>query len=188
MLQFLLTISDEANHEKIEKIYTKYHDKMMRYALNQLRHLDRPNFEFDAEDVVQNTFLKITKYIDNIDFSRGEIEVKNYCFSILIHEICNLLSDKEEVLVDFANFSINEDFDFVNELEIRERYGEVVKAIEELDEKYSSTLFLVFCQEKTVNEIAEMMGISTQTVYSRLSRGKLKLIETLKGATQNGKK
>ncbi len=187
MLQFLLTISDEANHDKIERIYEKYHNKMMKYALSHLKSAKRTNYMFDAEDVVQNCFLKITKYIDSIDFSRSEIEIKNYCFTVLNHEICNLLGDEEVMFVDFTNFCLNTEFNFVNDIEIRERYDEVVKAIEELDEKYSSTLYLVLCQEKTVNEIAEMMGISAQTVYSRISRGKRKLIDSLEGAKHNGK-
>ena len=40
--------------------------------------------------------MKITKYIDNIDFSRGEKDVKNYCLSILSNEISNILSENQE--------------------------------------------------------------------------------------------
>ena len=186
MLQFLLTLSDESNHSKIEHIYHTYHDYMMRYAVSKFQSLGRTNFKYDAEDAVQNTFMKITKYIDKIDFTRGEKDVKNYCFTILSNEIRKVLSDNQE------NFEINEEFypeeeyNFIEELELRENYNQVVKAIEDLDEKYSTTLYLVFCKEMTVNEIAEMMGISAKTVYTRLARGKKLLLDSLKGAKFNG--
>ena len=62
----------------------------------------------------------------------------------------------------------------------------MVKAIETLDERYSTTLYMVYCQEMTVNEIAEMMGISTKTVYTRLARGRKLLLDTIKGEKLNG--
>ena len=38
----------------------------------------------------------------------------------------------------------------------------------------------------TVNEIADMMGISAKTVYTRLARGKKLLLDSIKGAKFNG--
>ena len=181
MLQFLLTLTDESNHGKIEHIYNTYHDFMMKYAVSKLKNMGRANFIYDAEDAVQNTFMKIAKYADNIDFSRGEKDVKNYCFSILTNEICNVIDDNEEIYELTDEFDIEKEFSFVEELEIKENYEQTVKAIERLDEKYSTTLYLIFCREHTVNEVAEMMGISTKTVYTRLARGKALLLDSLKG-------
>ena len=135
---------------------------------------------------MQNSFMKIIKYIEKIDFSRDEKDVKNYCLAILSNEICNVLSDNQE------NFEINEEFcpeeeyNFIEELKMKECYGEIVLAIEKLDDKYCTTLQLFFCKEMTPNEIAELMGISPKTVYTRLARGKKLLLESLKGAKFNG--
>ena len=186
MLLFLLTISDESNHSKIEYIYNTHHDSMLRYAISKFKAAGSQDFLYDAEDAVQNAFMKITKYIDRLDFSRGEKDVKNYCFSILCNEICRALGDNEKIFENVEEFCEEKEYNFIEELGIRERYDEVVRAIESLDEKYSTTLFLVFCKEMTVNEIAEMMGISAKTVYTRLARGKRLLLDSLKGATLNG--
>jgi len=186
MLQFLLTLTDESNHGKIEHIYNTYHDYMMKFAVSKFKSKGRTNAVYDAEDAVQSTYMKITKYINSIDFSRGEEDVKNYCFSILCNEICNILTHNEENFeVDEELFAENE-YNFIEELEIKEKYNEVVKAVETLDEKYSTTLYLWLCKEMTPNEIAEMMGITAKTVYTRLDRGKKLLLETLKGAKING--
>lgn len=188
MLQFLLTLSDESSHGKIEHIYHTYHDYMMRYAISRLRAAGRTNFGYDAEDAVQNAFMKITKYIDKIDFTRGERDVKNYVLTIIHNEVCNILEENEENIEFDEDFCSAAEYNFIEELEIREKYDEVVKIIEKLDEKYSTTLDLVFCKENTVNEIAEMMGISEKTVYTRLARGKKLLIKSVKGTKPNGKK
>ena len=182
MLQYLLTLSDESNHGKIEHIYNTYHDFMMRYAVSKLKCMGRTNFLYDAEDAVQNAFVKITKYLDNIDFSREENDVKNYVFSILSNEICNVLNENEENFEFDEEFCSKKEYNFIEELELKERFNEVVNAIKNLDEKYSSTLYLVYFKEMTVNEISEMMGITTKTVYTRLSRGKQLLLNSLKGA------
>ena len=186
MLQFLLTLTDESNHGKIEHIYNTYHDYMMKYAVSKLQTMGRTNSVYDAEDAIQNAFMKITKYIDAIDFSRGEKDVKNYCFAILNNEICNVLHDNQEFFELDEDICAETEYNFIEELEIRENYNKIIKAIEALDEKYSTTLYLVFCREKTVNEIAEMMGISAKTVYTRLSRGKQLLLDSLKGTKING--
>ena len=182
MLHFLLTLSDTSNHEKIEHIYYTYHDYMMKYAVSKFRSFGRTNCVYDAEDAVQSTFMKITRHIDKIDFSRGEKDIKNYCLSILCNEIYNVLNGNKEEYELLEDFSDEKEYHFIEELEIKECYAQVVKAIEALDEKYSTTLYLVYCKEKTVNEIAEMMGISVKTVYTRLTRGKQLLISSLKGA------
>jgi RNA polymerase sigma-70 factor (ECF subfamily) len=159
---------------------------MMKYAVSKLQAAGRTNFVYDAEDAVQNAFMKITKYIDAIDFSRGEKDVKNYCLTILCNEVCNVLHDNEENFEFDEECCFEKEYNFIEELKMKECYGEIVKAIEKLDDKYSTTLQLFFCKEMTPNAIAELMGISPKTVYTRLARGKKLLLETLKGAKING--
>lgn len=186
MLQFLLTLTDESNHGKVEHIYNKYQDYMMRFAVRKFQAAGRTNAQYDAEDAVQNAFMKIVKYIDNIDFSRSENNVKNYCLSIVYNEICNVLSDNQENFEFFEEFHAETEYNFIEELEIQDSYDRVVQGIKALDEKYSTTLFLIFCEEKTVNQVAEMMGLTPKTVYTRLARGKELLLLSLKGAKLNG--
>jgi RNA polymerase sigma-70 factor (ECF subfamily) len=153
---------------------------MMRFAASKLGRFGRSVESHEAEDAVQNAFVKIVKNIDKIDFSRGEKRVKNYCFSILVNEIYNFLEENIEIFEFVEEFWPDEEYNYIEELNMQENYARVVKAIEELDERYSTTLYLVFSEEKTVGEIAEMMGISPKTVYTRLARGKKLLLDSLK--------
>ena len=173
MLQFLLTLTDESNHGKVEHIYNTYHEYMMRYAVSKLQAIGRTNAIYDAEDAVQNAFMKIVKHIDK-------------SLTILCNEVYNVLQNNEENLEFDEEFSFEKEYNFIEELEIKEQYNQVVEAIESLDEKYSTTMYLVFCKEKTVNQVAEIMALSPKTVYTRLARGKQLLLDSLKGAQING--
>ena len=181
MLQYLLTISDEYNHEKIKHIYYTYHKKMIKYAIIKLRTYNRPNAMYDAEDVVQDTFVKIVKYINNIDFSRDERDVKNYIFTMLNNEILIFLRYNDENIESFEEFIYENEYDYIEELDAQENYNKIVKAIEDLDEKYSSSLYMFFCEKMSVQEIAKIMGISPKTIYTRIARGKKLLFDSLKG-------
>lgn len=186
MLQFLLTLTDESNHSKIEYIYNNYHEFMMRFAVSKFKSANRRNYFFDAEDAVQNAFMKITRYIHNIDFSSSERDIKNYVFTILSNEITNILMNCEEIDGLDEEFSEQIEYSFIEELDIKEKYSEIVKIIESLDEKYSTTLYLFYCKEMTVNEISELMGITPKTIYTRLSRGKKLILDAIKGAKVDG--
>ena len=179
MLQFLYSISDESVHSKIERIYIDYHENMIKYAEGLLSSMGRKNYRIDAEDAVQNAFIKITRYVYNIDFTLGKKYVKNYVFSILHNEICNLVKENktEEELDENENFFVDDDIaDMIN---ASEKYNEIVDVIKKMDLIYSTTLFMYFCKEMTVNNIADVMGVSAKTVYTRLSRGKKHLMESL---------
>ena len=179
VLAFLLTVAGESNREKIEYIYNKYHDDMIRFARHRLKSAGLNSYEVDAEDVVQNAFLKIVKYIDAIDLSRPEKQLKAYIFSIVANETKNVIADRETFDNIDTCFEFLSDEDFFAKLQIHIRYDDVVEKIKGLDEKYSITLFLYYVQKTDVKTIAKIMGIAEKTVYTRLERGKRLLLEDL---------
>ena len=187
MLQFLLSLADESNHDKIERLYTKYHDDMIRYSQYKFKVANTGNVNYNSEDAVQNTFTKISLYINNIDFSRNEQEIRAYIFSILNNEICNLL--KEESTLELIEDSVvSNEKNLIDEICQKETFDNIVKAIESLDINYSFTLYHVICKEMTVKEISQMMGITENTVYSRLHRGLILLKKFLGGQNINANK
>ena len=121
MLAFLLTVAGESNREKIEYIYNKYHDDMIRFARHRLKSAGLNSYEVDAEDVVQNAFLKIVKYIDAIDLSRPEKQLKAYVFSIVANETKNVIADREAFDNIDTYFESLSDEDFFAKLQIHIR-------------------------------------------------------------------
>ena len=175
MLSFLLILTEESDIEKIQSLYETYKDLLWSFAAASLQRKAKADSTSDIEDIVQNTFVKIVRHIDKIDFSRREKDIRNYIFSILTNEISNHLNDivytdsYDTVLDNKIGYDID---DFIEELDIRNRYSKVVDAISQLDEKYSTTLNMAYCENMSVEEIANLMGISPKTVYTRLARGK----------------
>ena len=172
MLQFLFTLCDEKYHGQIEYLYTTFYDDMIRFATSKLRVMRRNNPRLDAEDAVQNSFLRISKYIDKVKFSNNERQLKNYLLTVVTHEVIRLVESNSENIDYVEEFCDDSGYDFVEEINIKEQYNAVVKEIERMGDIYGSTLFLAYCEELTVNEIAEMMEVPTKTVYTRLARGK----------------
>lgn len=179
MLSFLLLISEPAQCDRIEHLYRTFHDDMLRIAKSRLQVYGRKNYEMDAEDVVQGAFMKMTKYVHAIKPDADDRELEAYVMAILSHEICDFVKDgtysaSYEEYEDYI-----EDGRFFEQMRISERYDEVVEAIERLDEKYSVSMLLRYRDEMSVKEIAKLMEIPEKTVYTRLERGKKRLLELL---------
>ena len=181
MLQFLLSIADESDHAKIEYIYNQFYKDMLRVAKSRLHGKGLPNYELDAEDAVQNAFLKIVKYIHRIDFTAEEKVIRAYVLKIVANEAAGL-ADDYKITDDISEMADRiEDGDFFGQLRVHQRYADVVEAIEQLDERYSIPLSLRVSEEMEIKEIAELLGIAEKSVYTRLERGRKMLIEILNG-------
>ena len=179
MLAFLLSLATEGEREKIEYLYNKYHNDMIRFARHRLKRFKALSSKSDAEDIVQNAFVKIVKYIDAIDLSRPEKQLKAYIFSIVVNETKNFIADNT-AYSDIDTYSdVLTDEHFFDKLQIEIRYNSVVEAIKQLDEKYSITLLLYYCEDMDVKMISETLGIAEKTVYTRLERGKRLVLEAL---------
>ena len=182
MLAFLLTIADESDRDKVLHIYDKYYIDMMNFAKYYLKKLGSITIKENAEDAVQNAFGRIIKSIDKIDFNRDDKDLKRYIISIVSHEVCNIL-DKTNNYYDLDEVKDVEchknDEYFVAQIDIKDRYKQVVQAIQALDEKYSFALYWFYCMDQSVQDISAITGILPKTLYTRLARGKEMLLEVL---------
>ena len=181
MLQFLLTICDEEYHSRIEYIYNRFHDDMMRFAVSKFKTMDSRNPVLDAEDAVQRAYLRITKYIDKLEFPIHDNKLRCYVFSVVLHEVIRISEENVKNLEFREEILYDDGYNIIEDIDIQLMYEDVVKAIEDLDPVYSITLLLKYERGLSPKEIAEMMEIPEKTVYTRLSRGKKMLRDALKG-------
>ncbi len=166
---------------RVERLYHTYYDAMLCFAQSRLKQSGIQNYAIDAEDAVQNAFVKITKYIDKINMKAPEKAVRSYCLSIVANEVRDIVSDERHCddIEEYADLLADEDV--IEKMNIKESYRNAVEIIKRMDEKYSAVLMYYFCYDMSVKEIAEMLELSENTVYSRLSRGKLILMKTIGG-------
>lgn len=118
----------------------------------------------DAEDCFQNVFVKL--YTDSPLFS-DENHLKAWLIRVSINE-CNSFLRKRSLFVPFDNAKkVKVDFD--------EDRIDISWALLKTPQKYRDVLYLYYCEQYRVGEIAEILGISESAVKQRLKRGREKL-------------
>ena len=176
MLSILFTLVEENDRDKLTRLYHAYHKMMLRLARSKLKSVRHANYVADAEDVVQNAWCRIVKHVDKIDLSKHERVIRSYILTIVSNETARFLRAQEECHPLEEGIA---DEDFLQRLHVKERYRAVVGAIGRLDERYRNALYLHYVMEHPVKEIAAMLDVPEKTVYTRIERGKKKLLELL---------
>jgi RNA polymerase sigma-70 factor, ECF subfamily len=144
----------------------------------------------DAEDLVQETYLKAYKYYDK--FEEGT-NLKAWLFKILKNTFINSYRKKQQIppSADFAD--IEESFESIvrdegagrqlpdPEAELLEKVldEDVQHALEDLPHDYRMVVLLADLEDFSYKEIAEILEIPVGTVMSRLYRGRRLLEDAL---------
>ncbi|MBB3697803.1 RNA polymerase sigma-70 factor [Flammeovirga yaeyamensis] len=124
----------------------------------------------ESEETVQDVFLKLWRYKDNINVEQG---VEAYLFRITKNEILNRIRKQKLVTVDIDGtggevVSLTETpediIDFKMKMEV------VAEIIKELPDKAKAVFMKKRMECKTNKEIAEEMGISVKTVENHMTR------------------
>ena len=73
----------------LEYIVQTY-QKQMLFVANRILH----NLH-DAEDAVQRAFLRITKYIHNLEFPMSDDKLRCYAYTVVLHEVMRILDENK---------------------------------------------------------------------------------------------
>ena len=130
-----------------------------------------------AEDIVQETFLRVFQHKNNFD--------PKYCFSTWIYTIAlnlaknNLRRKKKVKFLEL--FDLEETSEEPAVEPGRVALGPwIEKEIDKLPEKYRIAFLLREMDELPYEEIAEITGVPTGTVKSRVNRARMILAESLR--------
>lgn len=142
----------------------------------------------DAEDVLQETFLKAFRYIGGFD---GRSSLSTWLYRIATNEALMLLRRKHPEFVSLEEPASNEEgesepLQIVDWCCIPEREmanSEVRSELDRAVQRLPATLKVVFILRDMENlstlETAEVLGLSETAVKTRLSRARLRLREEL---------
>lgn len=163
------------------KIYQDFYPKIVGY-------LKRLVGDHDAEDIAQETFVKVGNALHNF---RGESSLSTWIYRIATNVAMDHLRksnplkqadishpgqdslNKEEMIVDHSAPAIDTQL-------VRKEMNECIKGIvEDLPENYRTVLILSDLEELTNNEIADVLNISLETVKIRLHRARARLKKEL---------
>jgi RNA polymerase sigma-70 factor (ECF subfamily) len=152
----------------------------MRSAYNLARWLVRNGD--DAEDIVQEAFLKAFKAIDG--FRGGDARL--WMLSIVRNTAMNFVRRrKPEVAIDLNQLEPADRSPSAEEGLLEEsRRDQVRSAIGRLEPEFREALVLREIEGLSYKEIAAVLGVPTGTVMSRLSRARQRLLSELAPAKE----
>lgn len=128
-----------------------------------------------AEDAVQETFLKVYR---NLDSFRGECSEKNWIMKIAMR-VCYDMN--RSGWARFFNRRVTPEMLPEASMPFEERDDALASAMMRLPVRLREVILLYYYQGLTVNEIAEVLGITQPSVSNRLKRGRDKLKTALEG-------
>jgi RNA polymerase sigma-70 factor (ECF subfamily) len=173
-----LVASTLKNRQAFAAIVERYEEPLRRY----LRRLGADTE--GTKDILQESFIKI--YVNLNDYDAA-LSFSSWIYRITHNEAINYFRkqstrpatvEKEEDLSLFEN--IPDELDIETESDTKARHAVVLKALKSLEENYREMLVLRFFEEKSYEEISDILQIPTGTVASYISRAKLRLKEILK--------
>ena len=152
--------------KEYQRLMNLYLDMVYRIALNGCKNT------YDADDVVQDTFMKLLKCRKTFD---SDEHIRNWLIRVTINECKRFWSSPWKTRIVPLDENIEEPF--IWEPEQSALYDKVM----ELTPKYRETVYLYYFEDFSVKEIADILKISETAVQTRLQRARQKLKEILGG-------
>ena len=174
------------NQQDVPTLYSEYYPKIVGY-------LRRLVGEAEAEDVAQEAFVKVSRSLESF---RGESQLSTWIYRIATNTAMGHLrkpstkrsarqttgaEEDEEVYED----TIVDSAPLHDTLLIRKDMNDCIRGlVNDLPENYRTVLVLADLEELTNAEIAEVLGLSLDTVKIRLHRARVQLKKSMDQACQ----
>lgn len=151
---------------KAEVIIEQYSTMLFRLAMIRMKNKE------DAQDVVQDTFLKLILHVQKGKQFNDDEHLKAWLLTVVINRgksILSMLWNKK-----------TEGMDSIKEVAAPEdKTDYAYEYVMKLPEKYRVAIDLFYYEQFTTEQIAEIMGTKPATVRSYLHRGRGKLKEMM---------
>lgn len=154
----------EKDKELYVQIIRRYQDKLLRYASYLT------GDEHNASDIVQDAFIKAYINLNGFDIKK---KFSSWIYRIVHNEAMNLLGKNRQQV------SIHEGVDFDSGINLEDEF--IKKELKEharfclgqMPLIYSEPLTLYFLEERSYEEISDILRISVGTVGTRINRAKI---------------
>ncbi|MBC8213842.1 MAG: sigma-70 family RNA polymerase sigma factor [Candidatus Marinimicrobia bacterium] len=175
----IISLAKQGNRKALGELVTHYSPKIYNLGLRLMRN------ETDAEDVLQETFLKM---VTKIDTFKGNSSLYTWLYRVATNVALEKMRDKHHINLayslddpDYPEMGSNESFSIPEHLENKLSDKEFRKyldtAIKELNENLRTIFILRDIEGNSVSDTAEILNISESNVKVRLMRARLSLRE-----------
>lgn len=160
------------DRESFDKLIRLYYDYVYGFLLKTTTD------EMLAEELTQETFLKMIKGIDRFDV-KGSAGFGTYLVTIAKNCYIDYLRKNRIYLEDIESFQLKDNRNIADETELKLCYEEILAAIETLPEEQAAAIRLKYVEDMTLSKIAEKFGVQPKTIKSRIHEGTVKLRKKL---------
>lgn len=159
----------------LRSFFARYHLRLYRYLVRFTRN------EALAEELVNEVFLTVWRKADSF---KGQSAVSSWVFQIAHNRaISELRKRKEDELDDATAGSLEDDSDTPEETAMKaDKAVAIRRCLEMLTPDHREVIDLVYYQEKSVKEVADIVGIPENTVKTRMFHARQKLSVTMREA------
>ena len=172
MLIYLMALDTEEERIKFVRLYKEYRNRMHYTASILLKS------EIEAEDIVHDTFLTLTDYLDRID-EKDSVGTWNYIVTILKNKCYNFIkrSKKIELIEDDTIFEQSvEGYNLLESQLIKKESEEFLNSlIRGLKYPYKEVIYLQYHNKLNSRQIAEILETNSANVRKISSRAKEQL-------------
>ncbi len=165
----ILTICKKNKNKGLKLIYDKYSAILLGVCIRYVKRQE------EAEDVLQNAFVKIFL---NIDKLKDDTYLFYWLRKIVVNESINEYRKKKKMVLLSFDDSIKLDNHFSEDLDYDAK--KIVKAINCLADGAREVFNLYAIEGYKHKEVAEILGIDESTSKSQYSRARTKIIKILK--------
>jgi RNA polymerase sigma-70 factor (ECF subfamily) len=157
----------------MQVLFARHHVRIYRYVLRLLRD------EMAAEDVIGDVFLDVWRQANRFE---GRSAVSTWLIAIARFKALSLLRKRREVGLDEETAEAIEETSDDPELAVtKQDKGEKLrKCLALLSREHREVIDLVYYHEKSVEEVAQIVGIPENTVKTRMFYARKKLGELCK--------
>lgn len=153
----------------IEEIWIQFNQTLLNFIQSKVSN------KHDAEDILQNVFIKIYKNIDDL---KSETKLESWIFQITRNSIIDYYRAKKP---DYSLNKAEESFEIPIETENMNQKISLYlnELIRELPKKYQEPLDMYEFKNHKHKEISKKLNISVSGSKTRVQRAKIKLKEML---------
>jgi RNA polymerase sigma-70 factor (ECF subfamily) len=157
----------------MQVLFARHHVRVFRFVLRLVRD------EAAAEDLISEVFLDVWRQAGKFE---GRAAVSTWLLAIARFKALSALRRKPEQELDEEAAEAIEDSSDTPEVALakKDKSGVIRKCLTALSPDHREIIDLVYYHEKSVEEVAEIVGIPENTVKTRMFYARKKLAELLK--------
>lgn len=157
----------------MQVLFARHHVKVYRFVLRLLRN------ESNAEDLISEVFLEVWRQAGKFE---GRAAVSTWMLSIARFKALSSLRRRTEEQLDEETAGAIEDEADNPEVELakKDKGAALRQCLTKLSAEHREVIDLVYYHEKSVEEVASIVGIPAATVKTRMFYARKRMSELLK--------